>query len=446
MLAAALRLIGLGRLPLRGDEAFAVRYWAADPAETLRPDGLASREPHPYGTFLAFWAWRSLMGDSEVAMRALPALINLIGAAACYGIARRLTGRTAAGLIAALLWALNPNLIWHSGDARNYALWAGLSALSLYTLIRAAERPTPAKWALYGLTLTLSLYVFFLEAFMIAVGGLYVLITARRAVRGWIITLAACAPFLIPLGVQAAALAGSGYTGTLAPADPGAIPGFFGVLLFGELSGVRAAGLIAVMAAIAAAWQAGDRRAALLAGLSIVPVGALYAFGTRLNVFDPRYVIALTPGLCAVLATAISGRGERIVQFAALIGIVALCLASLAAYWNPAYTKSPDWFALRAALSGTSAADTVIIPPADASGAIDPAYGYYYRGPGRLLVLPYPAANIDLFVMEALYRGQVFALQPDPGVRAALEARTRPTWEIPAGRFGVVTVYKKRTN
>lgn len=439
-------------MPLRGDEAFAIRYWAADPAETLQPGGLASREPHPYGTFLAFWAWRSLMGDSEVAMRALPALINLIGAAACYGIARRLTGRAAAGLVAALLWALNPNLIWHSGDARNYALWAGLSALSLYALIRAAERPAPAQWALYGLTLILSLYVFFLEAFMIVVGGLYVLITARRALRGWLMTLIVCAPFLIPLGVQAAALAGSGYTGTLAPADLGAIPGFFGVLLFGELSGVRAAGLIIIVVALVAVWRHGDQRAALLAGLSIVPIGALYAFGTRLNVFDPRYVIALTPSLCAVLAAALTplalrerGNGVR-VRLAALIGIVALCAGSLAAYWNPSYTKSPDWFALRAALAGTSTADTVIIPPADASGAIDPAYGYYYRGPGRLLVLPYPAADPDQFVAEALARGAVYALQPDPTVRAALEAHGHLTQQRSAGRFGVVTVYTAGEN
>ncbi len=430
-------------MPLRGDEAFAIRYWAADPAETLQPGGLASREPHPYGTFLAFWAWRSLMGDSEVAMRALPALVNLIGTAACYGIARRLTGRAAAGLVAALLWALNPNLIWHSGDARNYALWAGLSALSLYALIRAAERPTPAQWSLYGLTLILSLYVFFLEAFMIVVGGLYVLITARRALRGWLITLAACAPFLIPLGGQAAALAGSGYTGTLAPAALGAVPGFFGVLLFGELSGVRAAGLIVVVAAIAAAWPS---KSAVLAALSAVPIGLLFLFGTRLNVFDPRYVIALTPGLCAVLAAALTGRGPRLARATALIGVIALCVGSLAAYWNPSYTKSPDWFALRAALAGTSTADTVIIPPADASGAIDPAYGYYYRGPGRLLVLPYPAADLDQFVAEALARGAVYALQPDPTVRAALEAHGHLTQQRSAGRFGVVTVYTAGEN
>src|SRR5437764_9914 len=88
LLGFALRVYHLGWSSLRGDEAFAVRYWAVPPGAVLQ--GPAGEEPHPLGTFLSFWLWKSLAGSSEFAMRLLPALINLLGIPAIYGISRRL--------------------------------------------------------------------------------------------------------------------------------------------------------------------------------------------------------------------------------------------------------------------------------------------------------------------------------------------------------------------
>ncbi|MCZ2094913.1 MAG: glycosyltransferase family 39 protein [Anaerolineae bacterium] len=140
-LAFALRLYRLDALPLRGDEAFSVRYVAADPRDTLRD--LVRREPHPLGTFISFWAWKQAAGDSEFAMRYLPLLGNLIGVAAVAQLGRRLLRSAPAGLIAAALWAVNPYLIWHAQDVRNYAIWAGLSPLALWLFLRAADWGRP---------------------------------------------------------------------------------------------------------------------------------------------------------------------------------------------------------------------------------------------------------------------------------------------------------------
>ena len=63
-------------------------------------------------------------------MRMLPALINLLGVPTMYALGRRLFSADLVGLIAASLWAVNPNLIWHSQDVRNYAIWAALSGVS----------------------------------------------------------------------------------------------------------------------------------------------------------------------------------------------------------------------------------------------------------------------------------------------------------------------------
>jgi hypothetical protein len=50
--AFAARIVALDGVPLRGDEAFAVRYWADSPQRVVRD--LAQWEPHPLGTFLSF--------------------------------------------------------------------------------------------------------------------------------------------------------------------------------------------------------------------------------------------------------------------------------------------------------------------------------------------------------------------------------------------------------
>src|SRR5215475_9610603 len=121
LLAFALRVYHLGSSSLRGDEAYTIRYWTQPPAEVIA--NLADHEPHPLGAFFSFWAWKSLAGDSEFAMRMLPALANIIGIAAMYALTRRLLKNDRAGLVVALLWSINPNLIWHSQDARNYAIW-----------------------------------------------------------------------------------------------------------------------------------------------------------------------------------------------------------------------------------------------------------------------------------------------------------------------------------
>ena len=46
------------------------------------------------------------------------------------------------GLIAALLTAVNPFLVWYSQEARSYALLALLGALSLLFFVRALNSPS----------------------------------------------------------------------------------------------------------------------------------------------------------------------------------------------------------------------------------------------------------------------------------------------------------------
>ena len=422
-LAALLRIGGLGRSPLRGDEAFTIRYWAAAPAVILEPEtGLARVEPHPLGAFFAFWAWKALAGETEFAMRLLPALVNLLGVPAMYALGRRLFRDPEIGLAGALLWAISPFLIWHSQDARNYAMWASLSALSLWLLVRAtAPRARPADRALYVLACATALYTFFLHAFIMIAHGLFALLCRRERLRTWLGLMVILGVLLIPWVWQAAALAGSGYQGAITGTDARALLRFYPALAFGETlpqpatetgTLALAGGLLGAYLLALALTSAHHRdAAALCALLALAPLILLWLAATRLDVFNPRYLIGALPGILLpwafLLASVRRGRSAGARRSRAALVLAALlvpALVSLGAYFSPAYRKAPDWFGLRDYLRATvSAADTLIVTAADpASGNIDPAFDYYYDRLAPVTVLPYPGVDIDAAAAAAL--------------------------------------------
>ncbi len=517
LFAFFLRIHDLERLPLRGDEAFAVRYWAAPPSEVL--SGLAQVEPHPLGTFFTFWAWKTLVGDTEFAMRMLPALVNLIGAASMYALTLRLArkrgaqrswGAQAVALLAACIWAINPNLIWHSQDVRNYAIWAGLSVCALWLLVRAVDSGRRRDWVLYVLVEVIALYVFFLEAFILVVHGLYVLFcahegadrrvptavrsqrqitlftslrqlrvrvgrssleTIRERIAGatwaqWVAAFIVIDFLLIPWTYQIVQLAGSSYGGTAGRSDFGLLASVFvPELLYGEgLSGAAAAlpgvlitGLVIACAALW--WLTMRQRAALLALLlMLVPSALLFAVGLRLDIFRPRYLIAVTPALILVLTSAfwpLSLKSARLpllrplaMTFGGLLLVLSLFLSAdaLMTYFGRDYRKGADWRALGAYLDAeVDECTVVLIVAAEPSGGIDPAFQYYYEG--AFEVLPRTDADVELEI-AALLAGHARMLlidQPswDQSVRSILTQAAAITAEDRAGDFRI-TIYHSR--
>lgn len=418
---------------MRGDEAFAVRYWAQPLALTLSPgDGLAWREPHPLGVYLAFSGWKTLTGDSEFAMRALAALVNLLGVPAMYGLGRRLCRDPRVGASGALLWALSPNLIWHSQDARDYAAWAALSAVSLWLFARlfaseGSARRRRADAALYVLAALAALYSFFLEIFFVIVHGLFVALVRRERLRLWLGLMLAVGVGLLPWAAQGAALAGSGYRGALTDTSGDSPWHMAAALLYGETlpgvtEGATASPWMALLLTgallVVVVWMArAHRQAAALAGLAlVVPLAFLALAATRMDVFGPRYLMAATPALLLPWAFALvravdllraSGSARRVGLAVAGLVAVALILpggVSLFCYASAGYHKSPDWFALRDYLTATvRSEDGLIVAAVDAqTGALDPAFEYYYHGPAPYLVLPYPGADVSALVAQEL--------------------------------------------
>ena len=378
-IAFVLRLYKLDAVPLRGDEAFAVRYWAGPPLDVLR--NLADWEPHPFGTFLSFWAWESAAGDSEFAMRYLPLLGNLIGVAAVAALARRLFHDDRTACLAAFLWAINPFLIWHAQDVRNYALWASFSPLAMWLFLRAVDFNRPRDWVLYVLAEILALNTFFLEAFFLPVQALYLLLrhrsrpVARRALFAW----AALAVLLIPWFIQIWFLSGSGYEGNTERSAPLRLFSWFLPTL---LTGDRLAlpwnvYLYLALAFSFAVLLVREMRERWLLAWIAVPALFLLVTATRTSIFDPRYLIAITPALLLALARTVTlptPRRIRIVGFSLAL-IPVLGLSTLLTYYRGDHPKSGDWPALAAYLTSRARPGDLIVQT-----MADPAFGYYYHG------------------------------------------------------------------
>ncbi len=446
-LAFVLRVVDLGAVPLRGDEAFAVRYWADNPARSLS-FMLDLAEPPPFGTYLTFWAWKSLVGQSEFAMRVLPLLGSLLGAAATAAVARYLFGtarrsaRESVALLAALLWAANAFQIWHAQDVRNYALWAGLSPLAMWLFLRLVDAPPRRRifgiWMSYVLVQVLALHMFFLEAFMLVVQAAYLVgfrrptsVPPRTAFRRAISAWGLVALPMIPWAWQLWRIAQVGYAGNTEPAAPlRLLTRFLPTLLAGPESSTwpapLALGWLLLLSATLWVFRRKDRRVAWLAVWVTVPVALLFLAATRTNVFHPRYVIAAASPLLILLAAALesafsAGVGGRRVIFAAVgVGLLiapTVGLANLASYYRHVDPKSPDWPALVTYLDNR-------IPPTGPHLVLqtmpDPAFAYYYRGHAAEKTLVAGESIPGQLFSDTLYFRSIWLLGRSPEAEAFL--------------------------
>src|SRR3977135_302007 len=134
LVAAALRFAGLASQSYWGDEALTV-------SEIRTPlDGMLSlvlgQETTPPLYFVLAWGWAKVFGSGEAGLRSLSALAGTSMVPLAYLAAARLFSRRV-GVIAAALAALNPFLIWYSQEARAYAVYMTLTALSFLCFVLA---------------------------------------------------------------------------------------------------------------------------------------------------------------------------------------------------------------------------------------------------------------------------------------------------------------------
>src|SRR3954452_187353 len=91
--------------------------------------------------------------------------------------------RGRAGLVAALLVAVNPLLVWYSQEARAYSLFVLATALSFWLFARAHARPTMQRLVAWGLVSALALCTHYFAVFVVAAEALLLLAMRRAPLR-----------------------------------------------------------------------------------------------------------------------------------------------------------------------------------------------------------------------------------------------------------------------
>ena len=201
-LAALIRLPTLGSQSLWLDEALTAHDVRGSLGDMFR--SIANTELTPPLYFVIAWVWTRIVGTSEVGFRLLSVLAGTATVPLAYAVARRL-GSTWAGLLAAAFVATSALMVWFSQEARAYALFVFLSALTILTFLRALERPTNrALWS-WALCSAAALLTHYFAGFLVAPEALWLLRSARRRALVWMIVgLTAIEIALVPLAVHQA--------------------------------------------------------------------------------------------------------------------------------------------------------------------------------------------------------------------------------------------------
>jgi len=186
LLGSALRLTNLTYHSLWFDEAISIR-WARSSLTRIIEVGMAlveDRLPPLYYLLLKWWVdWAGL---SEFSVRYLSVIFGVLLIPIIYVLGRRL-GNRAVGLLAALLTALNPFLIWYSQEARMYSLAVLLGSAGVLCFVRALKANTALlPWLGLGLAALAGLYTHLYTGFLWPALALWLLLNPRIFKRVWL--------------------------------------------------------------------------------------------------------------------------------------------------------------------------------------------------------------------------------------------------------------------
>jgi mannosyltransferase len=370
--AAALRFGTLGLQAYHHDEIVTASrilrdgFWHA-----MNAVGFSESAPPLY--YAVAWAWTQLTGTGELGLRSVSALAGVATVPVAYLIGAELRSRRA-GVVAAALVAVNPMLLWYSQEARAYALFSLLTAVSFLYFARALRRGRRRDFTGWGVASALALGTHYFAAFPIAAEAVWLLRARGRAsFRGlWIVALAAA--LLAPLAIHQMSIGHADWIGSQVLVHriwEAAVT--FAIGETGDIVARPAHPLLAVVplaliaAALALLFARGDGRERRAAGVALAIAGATVAIPVLLALASPSkdYVLArnLLPAMAPLLVAvgiAVTVRGARRSGAAIGAALVAYSLGFCVwASFSPALQR-PAWDAVAAKLGEPSAPRAIV--------------------------------------------------------------------------------------
>jgi len=389
--AAAVRIATLGLQGLDHDEA-TTAFGVLQPTfgGTLAAVEHLERTPPIY--YILAWLWTKPLGfgSGAVDLRLLSATFGSLTVPVVYLAARELATRRA-GVVAAMLVALNPFLVWYSQEARAYSLLVLLIALGLYLFVRALRKPNGRNLGLWALVSILALCTHYFAAFVIVAEAIWLLTTTRprRRTLAAVGAIAAAGGALVPLALTQQ---GSGetdwFSATPILSRAWQIPVHYMSSVKPEISAthgwitalqISAAAVAVVLACVGVAilvrlGRPMERRASVLvavlaAASFLIPI-VLAAAG--LDFVDARNLIGSLVLLLVAAGIAFAAARAAVAGTVAAAVACALFIAMLVAANQTRQMQRPDW-RVDAAVIGTSPLKRVVVVPQSAA----PPLSYY---------------------------------------------------------------------
>lgn len=343
LLAFGLRLYAIDRQDIWGDEAFSI-WQSRQPLADVIASG---RDTNPPGHPLALALWLRATGVTPLAVRTLSALQGFLLVPVIFVLGRRAFGRST-GLLAALLTALSPGLLYHAQETRMYSQVVLLAALSCYFFLRLLEpRPLRGAWWGYGIASLAAGYTHY-YAFFIIIAQNFVLLMhllrryrAERHLAGGLLLrwcgaqlalIAAYAPWILAhqhfLGGKASARFEEWTLATLARITQETLTGI-GAGLSVTPDAAQALMLPLALAGVVGMirlLRAGTRTHAIAAFVWI-PVGIAWLVNPLMPFFFPRYLLMVAPAFYLLVAEGIVTLA-RLWRPLGLLGAATLLLGS----------------------------------------------------------------------------------------------------------------------
>lgn len=349
LLGAALRFATLDLQSFDFDEAITVgRVLGGSFGHML--DVIPASESTPPLYYALAWVWTQLFGLGEVGARSLSALFGTALVPVAYGAARELGGRRA-GLVAAALVAVNPQLIFYSQEARAYSLLALLATLSFWAFAVARRDSGARSLVLWALASAAALLTHYFAAFLVIPEAVWLLAVRRPRLPAALASLAVAAVgcALVPL----AARQSDGRTDWISDFSLGErLRGAVKMSLTGEYDPTSnwQLGLLGLVlaAALAVAMRRADARErrgmALALGLGALTFAIPLAIDLAAReLLTAKNVILVVPLVAIGVACGLGGRGAGRVGLGAACLLCAACLAIAAASMADPRLRRPDY-------------------------------------------------------------------------------------------------------
>jgi mannosyltransferase len=441
---AFLRLFQLGSASLWLDEASTLTF-AREPVAQIW-SSLSSGEFNPP---LFYWLEHAMLafGESEAALRFIPALLGILTIPVFYFIGAEILDRNT-GILAAALLAFSPFAIFYSQEARAYAPMLFFYALAFLFFLRLLRSWGRRDALLFGAFSALAFWTHFYAFVPILALFLFAIAVKAREMAREIRSA-------IPLAISALvftllSLPLIWYAVQLFFARTGGGPSF-GVqgldtitLTLAQLSGfseILAWVFIALFLVGVAALYRTDRRTALLLAFTLAFPLLLSLFLSYRMPMVPRYLIYLLasflPGVALALRPCCSLVRSRNLVYGALILALLINLPVLVPYYTT--PQKDDWRGASGQLIATAGAgDLVVAVP----GYVRQPLDYYYRnGTAGTLEFGIYRADEAAGLVAAnpgrpawfIVTGDIYSVDPQGQLRTWLGQHTVQAWRAPNG-------------